>query len=582
MSWIFGIIGEINNIKLQTIERLHGNPIFTHKTPNLYIAAGGIRETCFHGVENNSINNGWVVSGVGIEYRDNRFHLMTETDWANFFERFSPKRLRELNGHFVIVKWKDEHIECFTDQLGLRNLYLTNFNNKYTCFSTRLDWLAQVNPESNIDYKVFATQWLLINNLSLECPVTHIKRLSQNGYAKCNSESIKFSNSSWSSDIPSHLSDIDYIDLLRELTVFPLRESQKISLALSGGIGSRVLFSILLSSSFRNWSTHSLHDSENADSIISKRLTETTNVDNKLFEDSIPGEDELLTKLNEFVGYTNAVYPISDVLGIEYYTKLHQQNKIVIDGGLGEIARRRYLNRLLLLGKKTFHQREIEKIKSSLFFERAPIFNSDAMKLMHEGINQQLNNLLESMPSVNEFGFENWLDLMAIRTRFPNVAGYEQSRADGYIVTYMPFAQPSFLKKLFEIEISKRKNSKFFKRIIARNNNLTKIPFVKDDIEYPYFLNTILSSIYIKTKKKFRRKNNNKLKKSLLLSLRDFVFDTINSSDFKSDEFHDRKYIKSIISNYDNGQREYINKIIWFITFELWRQNINSKISIFK
>lgn len=85
MSWIFGVISK--NLPLETIKKLtniHAKPIHKIETTNIYIAAGGIKPTCYFG--NFSESSGWFVVGLGIKKKPRVFDFKPQPIGNRFYQ----------------------------------------------------------------------------------------------------------------------------------------------------------------------------------------------------------------------------------------------------------------------------------------------------------------------------------------------------------------------------------------------------------------------------------------------------------------------------------------------------------------
>lgn len=575
MSWIFGIIGNQNKVNLKKVRSIHPDTLFTHETSELYIAAGGIKDTLHvNNLVKGNTRSGWCVVGLGIKNRYDEFSMMSREDWNTFFKDFKSERFSQLNGHFAAIRWEKGKVECYTDQLGLRNLYLTNLDGNFTIFSTRLDWVAKCNRKSKIDLKQFGAQWLLINHLSNECTISHIDRLSQGGKAVGTSKSYSMTNKPWSPSLKLDSDSIDIGEILKKLTVFFPERGSNLSLSLSGGLDSRVLLALLLSTKNKNWNLISFGDPEFPDNVISKKISSKINIQNIFYEPKFSKESYSIPQCTEFVGATNGISPISALVNLSVYDSFYGNNVINIDGGFGEIARRRYLNKLLFFGKKVLLDEDIKAICKYLQVDRSPIFNKDAMEVMHKGNYKQVENIVKSLPEITDIGVENWLDLLAIQTRLPNMAGYEQSRIDSKIVNYMPFVQPVFLEALLNTKLKERRNARFFKEIINKHKILTKIPLTKDGVYYSFKSPNLLSSVTVRAKKKFGFVYNDNFTSHFLKEIDEFVRDSFNSLETRNYEPYDHKKISKVISEFYKGETKLASEVDWWLTFDVWRRNV--------
>jgi len=573
MGWILGLLGNYSDYDLQLFKSIYCKPLYSFQSNKLYIKAGGLSETCFAYSKNNS--EGWIACGLGMKLDNGHANLMIDEDWnAELLQNdFDPFR---LNGHFVVVRWKNKEVQLITDQLGLRNLFLIISNDKIV-FSSRLDWITSFRDSSLINWEEIGSRWLLINQLSNECILENIFRLSQGGKAECTTDpvSVNIKNHHWYPHLAQSLPNRDIYWSLNEFTVCSLRNPKKVSLALSGGLDSRVLLALLLSTQKRNWCLHSFYDPDHPDRQISSRISAGFGLEHTFFDQPIPSRDECLSMLKEYAGQVMFTEPASGFLNLMFYSQLHEQGKIVIDGGLGEIARRRYLNNVLLHGRKALLNGRIKDIIPYLKVHRASIFNQECLKMMQNGIKKQIEILFENMPAIREFGIENWLDLFAIRTRFPNTASPEQSRSDSELVNYMPFAQPTFLRKMFETPVKERRNGKMFRKIIWDYQPLLSgYPLIKDGIIYPYKLSTVPASVWIKLKSKLGYVYRSRKVVQFLELLSDYIQDIVHSDSVKSFYYYDYQQIVEIVDGfYKKGNKAFASELNWWLAFETWRQS---------
>jgi hypothetical protein len=179
---------------------------------------------------------------------------------------------------------------------------------------------------------------------------------------------------------------------------------------------------------------------------------------------------------------------------------------MLIDGGMGEIARRQFMNRLLIRGRNALRKKDPHVISSYLRTQRASIFNPQVTSVMQNGAERQIEGLLGTLPSVEDIGEENFADLLIVRYRFPNYGGLDQSRMDGQILSYMPFAQPSFVRAAFATPLKLKRDAHLFRRLIDQYRpSLKKYPLVKGYTTYPYMLPAIPAMVWTKVKTIFGR-----------------------------------------------------------------------------
>jgi hypothetical protein len=578
MSWLFGVIGRFSAAETEKFGAIHGKPIHKIQSNNIYITAGGIKETCFCSteMEPSNLSSGWLACGVGIYHEGTQFSLMTSARWQKLLSQPSPP-LHDLNGHFVVVKWTENQVTCYTDQLGFRNLFLTQLGD-YSAFSTRLDWLTKLRGDCQINFEEFGSRWLLVNQLSQESIVTDIERLTQGGVAECTPASITVKNHPWEPNIPFDPPNANFEDILRDLVLFPLKNNQKLSLALSGGVDSRVLLSILLSGKLENWSLHTVGDAEDPDVQTAKRISEHLNVDHQIFNPSIPNPHQAPDLIRDYVGQTMVRLPASHFVKHLYYSSLHDQNMMVIDGGQGEVVRREFFNQLRFRGGKILTDGNIEDIFPLIFRERAPIFNDEIMKTMKDNALAKIGKLREDLPPVKSVGLAHWLDLFIILTGFPNTTNLEQSRSDAELVNFAPFAQPSLLRKLFSVPVSERNNGKMFFRIIKQSQKyLVRYKRVKNGVALPFQLSTLASRVFINLNHKLGRNYSESTPARFLESLSDFVQDAARSTAVRNFEYYDHTGILKMVDGFYGGSKGLEHELDWWLAFEMWRQTVYGK-----
>jgi hypothetical protein len=194
---------------------------------------------------------------------------------------------------------------------------------------------------------------------------------------------------------------------------------------------------------------------------------------------------------------------------------------------------------------------------------------------MHRGTLVRMASLLQEMPQINEIGVENFLDLLAVRTRVPNFGGPEQSRLDTQILNYMPFAQPSYLRSIFRLPIALRKNGRLFRSIIRdQNSALTRFPLVKLGTTFPFPLHTIPAYVLCKLKGRLGHRFADGSSHKILMHLREFIQDTAHSQTVRSFDAYDHDAIIRIVESYYAGDEGLSRSLDWWLSFELWRQSL--------
>jgi hypothetical protein len=579
MSWFFAVVGPaVQGLDRQRLAVVTEKPHSELSSSTFYLAAGGRRQTLHVGGDS---QQGFCLVGLGLKMENGTCRLLTETDWQTLYDNFDPSLLSELNGHFALLRWRNGIGECYTDQLGLRPVYITCQDGQNTILSTRQDWLAKCSPNSRVDYQHFASQWLLVNSLNTKSTITGIERIGPGGRVKLSGGSYQISSKPWTPDTYTGYQAKTLSANLQILTAFLPKQKQPLTLMLSGGFDSRVLLAILLAEDKNYWQVSTHGEAGEADNRISKKLINEL----ALPAEYHPFDDTTSTlkysQLVDFVGITNGATPVALAPHLSFYADLRSRNMTIIDGGFGEIARRRYLTRLQLFGRKAVQHGDVTKILTYLQQPRADIFNPDMQVFLQRAAEADMTWHIEQMPRVESIGFANWLDLFAIRTRLVGGIAFEQSRIDAYIRNYMPFAQPVFLASLLRTFPEERRNAKFMRALLASYAALTNVPLQKDGVYYRHYYPTLfVSYLRMRNKKRWQQQVTGQ-QNTFLTKHREIILDLLNSRKNREYAPFDRRKTAMLSNAFTNRSGHNPEALIWYFTFALWRNEIEQHVRIF-
>ena len=210
-----------------------------------------------------------------------------------------------------------------------------------------------------------------------------------------------------------------------------------------------MLLSLILRSGRKDFQTHTFGNILDPDISIPKTIAEKERFANITYDTLLTDPRELYPILQSYAAETNLIEPISTALRLKNISSLDSRRFILMDGGFGEIARRQYLNKLALYGKRPFREHNIELILNNLRVRRGNFLSTDIIRQMEEGVRAEISGMMQAMPAVDDIGLGNYLDLWSIRARFPNFGSNEQARLDKQILNYMPFAQLRFVNLVF-------------------------------------------------------------------------------------------------------------------------------------
>ena len=569
MSWIFGYYSK-NSFDPKYISELHPQPIATVTSSKYYIAIGGNNHTLFYEKADPFIN--YFICGLPISNSATRF--LDKNDLSRIVND-KPEELKSLNGHFCGVLTTNTSITLFTDQLGLREFHIYENDNGWY-FSSRLDFILKLGS-FEIDFNEFGSRWLLINQLSNKSIIKNIRRLNCGAKAIINHNQLEFIENNWLPLKGKIINTNDFNDKLKNLTLLGSCNNSKISLSLSGGMDSRVILSLLLNSDYDNWDCHTFQTEDKMDINIAERILSDLKIQYKLFSDKTHRQNNIVPELFDYIGSTYLTDSGFTSRKLMHY-KLLTQDKIIIDGGFGEIWRREFLNRLYYLGKRDLENKNYENISKYLINHRANIFSEESNSLMKRGIVDQIEKLFTFLPSIKEIGLGNWLDLFSLKTRLVNYYATEQARIDNFVTAYMPYVQFIIVKDLLNLPIEKRKNNRLFKSIIQLNySKLSKYRLAKGNMSYPFYFTPLMKRASSLIKSKFDKNKEWSEMDSFLYKMKEFILDSLlsNSTREYTPYEYDRIYKK--VNSYYNGEKDNKQFVDWFLTFEIFRQIMENK-----
>lgn len=572
MSWLFAEIrNRIEEPDETALASIHySSPLHRIVNARMYVAAGGLDATCVRGTSVvDGVVNEWIVLGMCFGSGGVTSRLLDARDLSVILAARTPA-IDELDGHFVIVRWSDRDVECFNDQLGMRTMHIASIDG-CTVLSTRLDWIARRIGSVAINLASFGAHWLLVNQMTSDGLLGGVRRLGAGGSWTMSTGTSAITERPW---LPDWSNAEDAVARL-ESAVLPDGLGRSVSLGLSGGLDSRVLLALLMSRQSHSIATHVFGEAGDPDVTVSQLIARRESFEQIHFHDALPDVAACVEMLRDYVGWSCAIEPASAVTTLRYYHDLESRGFAVLDGGLGEIARRSYLKRLLFRGRTAIRNRDAEGMFPFVHITRADVFNDDALRTMKRGAIEQLSRMLAQMPLTAECSESNFVDLMAVRTRFPFFAGLEQARTDASVLCYMPFAQPSFLRAILPDERGRRGGRLLRSIIHKRAPRLEHYPLVKAGLAMPYSMPPLAAIAWARARQRMRSRSKDNVHTRFADHMEVFVRDTAESSLTTTFEGYDRRKIQSLITRYYAGEKSLAAPVNWWMAFEMWRQGVH-------
>ena len=578
MSWFIGYIGE-NPIAFKNA--FHGktkSKVNSYFENNLCLFYDD-NKNCSHNLNSPVTNNNrFIVCGIGISSGEKR-EIFYEKDWQGLLDK--EERILKADGHFAGVSVLDSQLFLFTDPIGLRDIYYIKPEHSGIIFSTRIDLLLKF-VKAEIDLETFGGRWLLYNQLSQKSIFKNIERIVCGSSIVVDRKTMEITKKhfNWLPEISDDKrSEFDFENDFASLSNIFAENINGKSLMLSGGLDSRVLLSLLIKNNADPFSVYTFGNDHQPDLRIAKNITSHFKLPHSYINPDDFYPEEFWEELKAYSTQTIVNNSVLSFLHLKSYEALKNINGIFIDGGFGEIWRREFLYKLSLKGKDKIAARDSKSILPYLKLYRSGIFNPDIVAKMENGCVQQIEEFFESLPHPEQIGIDNWLDLLAVKTRMPNYYLHEQSLHDSLITAIMPFTQQSLLNNLFRVNLNERKNGKLFRSMISRNNKaLTKFPLVKGDAVLPFNVTSFQSrfiSLLLKKAGAGNKNRNSRLEK--LKGLKSLIRELLNDKSIKVNEMYNAEKMKEFerLIDKNEGNECLWYEIDWWLAFESFRQTIN-------
>lgn len=534
-------------------------------TTTFQLYTSGTSKTTFFNVDENS-KSGYIAVGVGLKKENDKVKHLNQDDWNNILLK-PDFDTSILDGHFLVVCWDEEKVELKNDFLGLRTAYLYTDEEQITYFSTRLDWLSNIIPKPEIDLSSFGAQWILINQINNECFLKQVKRLGPSAHAICKNGIITIEEELF---IPSfEISSI--VDFYNELEAFSNPQSDfNLSVGLSGGLDSRTILSAV--SSIQDLEAYSFGNKANPDVYIAEHVAVESRVPHLLYEETTSLFKDSEREILDYIGQLQGVSPVHGFYREKVLRDINSRNKLMIDGGFGEIHRRQFLGRLAFMNSKKPDEISTEELFSSLTESKFNFFKKGVSDQMIEGSKSQVSTVWEKALSNSDSNLGNCIDLFSLYSRISNTSAIDHSWSDSLTPAYMPFVQKGMLMAMFGLPTEKRTNGRLFRGFIKKHNStLSKPPLVKSGLTYPFSLGKYTSTAFTRMKKKFVNPYHDTFGRKFLLENKDYVMDLMISNKVRECELYEYNTIKETVEGFYKGNYGLELSVTQWLGFELWR-----------
>ncbi len=560
MSWIYGILQKKGNLNKSLRLKEECQSVEKH---NFYLAIDEKSSLLYSKTEKIE-----AIVGLPIIKNNSKKKVLTKS----IFNSTVINSPDVFDGHFIYLKFENEHLQIQNDLFGLREVYYLNTEKQFI-FSSRIDLLIKNLDEVSFNIKEFSSMWLTNFQLSHQSVIKQIKRLAPGGKIFIDKTELQIQNHKFKKSNVDNSKELFKNTLSKFSSI--QSDSRKISLGLSGGIDSRIVLAYLLKEK-NDFVCHSLVNEEDKDLAVSNEICKRMNISLNLIEREQISLAEYESEILKFYKNIHPVIPVVQLLDFGIFGVEYLKKHLLLDGGFGGFYRGQYFKKIRLQGYKKFNIANYLNLKNSLYAPKPNIFSNDFEHLLDKNLNDAVKDFIDEFnePKSNK-EFIEILDYIAIYYMLPSVYSPGQVILDQKFTAFMPLVQKEIINSGLNIPFKDRVDSKFFKKLITEtNSSLTKIGLVNNNLKNPYFLNYKLTMLRLLLTKKLYKKNNFE-RYNIIYNSKDFILDLFNTSSVKENKYLDNKRNMNIVNHFFKGQLANGYFVEWLLTFVLWSKANN-------
>lgn len=134
----------------------------------------------------------------------------------------------------------------------------------------------------------------------------------------------------------------------------------------------------------------------------------------------------------------------------------------------------------------------------------------------------------------------------------------------------MPLVQKKIINIGLNLNPTEKEDSLYIKKLIKnKNKKLANIPFVNNNLKYPYWLNYKALLVILTLRRKLS-KSHDYSRYKIFVNSKDYVNDIIHSGEFKNCVYFDNKVVNAEINKFYSGDLSKGNYLDWLLTFYFW------------
>jgi len=331
MGWITGVISYTKINDLIFSKNIDTENVLIHNSNKMHFYAGDNNQNLFY-----SEKNKWLVDGIGLTNGQHN-KILNRNDWDNLLnQKDFEDKLKQLNGHFIVIKWSNNKVAFYTDVLGLREISLLKTKNG-VFFSTNAAWLSKFT-DLELNFTEFGSRWMLFNQISDRSIFNNVIRVvgGKTATVDLDDNNILINDYHWlplNSQTEFRIDEYSY--KFGSLINLKLPKTHHISLSLSGGMDSRVILSFLLRDNI-SFDTHTFGNPNHPDSLIAKKIADRFKLKHEQINLGLPDKDKIINDISDYTSQTLVNNAASAVLQLQNYRKLIGRDIVLVDGGFGD------------------------------------------------------------------------------------------------------------------------------------------------------------------------------------------------------------------------------------------------------
>ncbi len=438
------------------------------------VASWGLAETRIAGEAQGERPCRFVAVGVGALLEGGSLRMLDARAWSARLGDERP-RVGDLEGHWAFVRMWESGADACCDPVGQRALFYAQDGAGLVVSSSESHVALLLGRGVDVDALGQAVR--LVNPVEVCSYVYGVERVPPGYRLVIGERSVALEPAveiGWSAEAtPDHATAV----LASATRLASWDGSGQVSLGLSGGFDSRVLAALAPPATHLHTFGPDSADAQTAAQIAGALGRPLRRIPHPQASDSDRAWQQMLT----FSGQVGIALPATAAFELGPYDGLHASGLRIVDGGLGEIVRRRYLTRM---PADRLHPDHAPFVASHLARVTHDFWSDEARRMLDASLLPRVERVLSGLPAA--IRADQRVDAFALRTRVWGTPHYGQARLDGQVVCLSPYLQPSVLRAAFGLPRRERRGRWMAQAVRRHSAGLARIRLAKAGTRYPF------------------------------------------------------------------------------------------------